>query len=275
VIQRFSHCAAIVALQVWVQSLYGRPSHPAKHARTLILEHSHHPNDISNRLDKGPSVNYLRDWIYGGIDGAVTTFAIVAGVVGAELSVGIVLIMGMANLFADGFSMAASNYSGTKAEHDDFERIKAIEIRHIRQHPEGEREEVRQIYERKGFSGEELERMVQLVTEKEEIWLEVMLAEEHGITEVQRSPSLAALATFAAFIICGSIPLLPFVFGMNSSAIWATAMTGFVFLIIGAIKSRWSTQWWLISALETFAIGMSAAGIAYFIGLGLKSLATG
>lgn len=237
-----------------------------------ILEHSHHPSDISERLAKGPSVNYLRDWIYGGIDGAVTTFAIVAGVVGAELSVGVVLIMGLANLFADGFSMAASNYSGTKAEHDDYERIKTIEKRHIHQHPEGEREEVRQIYKRKGFSGDELERMVQLVTEKEEIWLEVMLAEEHGITEVQRSPFLAAAATFAAFIVCGSIPLLPFVFSVPNSAVAAATMTGIVFLLIGAVKSRWSTQHWMISALETFAIGMSAASIAYFIGLGLKAL---
>lgn len=239
------------------------------------MEHSHHPDEISDRLDKGPSVNYLRDWIYGGIDGAVTTFAVVAGVVGAELSVNVILIMGLANIFADGFSMAASNYSGTKAEIDDYERIKAIEIRHIRQHPEGEREEVRQIYERKGFSGEKLDRMVQLVTEKEDIWLEVMLSEEHGITEVQRSPMLAALATFAAFLICGAIPLLPFVFNIESSALLATIMTGIVFFAIGAAKSRWSTQRWIASALETFAIGMSAAGIAYIIGLALKAFMFG
>lgn len=237
------------------------------------MEHSHQPHDIAERLQKGPSVNYLRDWIYGGIDGAVTTFAVVAGVVGAELSVGIVLILGLANIFADGFSMAASNYSGTKAEIDDYERIKAIEIRHLRQHPEGEREEVRQIYERKGFSGEELDRMVELVTAREDIWLEVMLSEEHGLTEVQRSPIVASLATFAAFVICGAIPLLPFLFGLPASALLATIMTGIVFLLIGAGKSRWSTQHWFSSALETFAIGMSAAGIAYVIGLALKAIA--
>lgn len=237
------------------------------------MEHSHLPHDIAERLQKGPSVNYLRDWIYGGIDGAVTTFAVVAGVVGAELSVGIVLILGLANIFADGFSMAASNYSGTKAEIDDYERIKAIEIRHLRNHPEGEREEVRQIYERKGFSGAELDSMVELVTAREDIWLEVMLSEEHGLTEVQRSPIMASLATFAAFVICGAVPLLPFLFGLPASATLATIMTGLVFLLIGAGKSRWSTQHWLVSALETFAIGMSAAGIAYFIGLALKAIA--
>lgn len=82
------------------------------------MEHSHLPHDIAERLEKGPSINYLRDWIYGGIDGVITTFAIIAGVVGAELSFGIVIVLGAANILADGFSMAASNYSGTKAEHE-------------------------------------------------------------------------------------------------------------------------------------------------------------
>lgn len=237
------------------------------------MEHSHTPDAIAERLEKGPSVNYLRDWIYGGVDGAVTTFAVVAGVIGADLSVGIVLIMGLANIFADGFSMAASNYSGTKAEIDDYERIKAIEIRHLHQHPEGEREEVRQIYERKGFSGKELDHMVELVTAREDIWLEVMLSEEHGLTEVQRSPILASLATFAAFVVCGAVPLAPFVLGLPASALLATFMTGLVFLLIGAVKSRWSTQHWVSSSLETFCIGMSAAGIAFLIGLALRALA--
>jgi len=236
------------------------------------LEHSHDPEDIAKRLENGPSVNYLRDWIYGGIDGAVTTFAIVAGIVGAELSAGVVLILGMASVFADGFSMAASNYSGTKAEHDDFKRIKNIELRHIQNHPEGEREEVRQIYARKGLEGEKLEHMVELVTSREDMWLEVMLSEEHGITEDLRSPMRAALATFAAFLICGFVPLIPFILGMQASATAATIMTGMVFLGIGAAKSRWSMQSWWMSAAETFIIGMSAAGIAYAIGVGLKLL---
>ena len=236
------------------------------------MEHSHAPEDIARRLAKGPSINYLRDWIYGGIDGAVTTFAIVAGIVGAELSASIVLILGLANVFADGFSMAASNYAGTKAEHDDYERIKSIELRHIHNHPEGEIEEVRQIYARKGFEGEELERLVKLVVSHEEMWLEVMLSEEHGITEDQRSPILAAMATFAAFLVCGLVPLVPFVLGMQASALVACIMTGVVFLGIGAAKSYWSTQRWWVSSLETFIIGMSAAGIAYAIGLALKTL---
>lgn len=238
----------------------------------MIEDHSHTPEAIAHRLAQGPRVNYLRDWIYGGIDGVVTTFAIVAGVVGADLNAGIVVVLGLANILADGFSMAASNYSGTKAEHDDFERIKQIEVSHLHEHPEGEREEVRQIYARKGYKGEELERMVTLVTSRRDVWLEVMLAEEHGVAEVQRSPLLAALATFAAFLVCGAVPLLPFVLNLPFAGWLATSMSGLVFLFIGAAKSRWSTQSWWLSALETFAIGMAAAGIAFLVGLLLSGL---
>lgn len=241
----------------------------------MDTEHSHDPDDIAVRLRSGPGVNYLRDWIYGGIDGAVTTFAVVAGVLGAELSSVVVLILGFANLLADGFSMAASNYSGTKADLDDYERLKQIELRHIRTHPEGEREELRQIYAAKGFQGEELESMVALISEHEDVLLDTMLSEEYGLTAVRRSPMSAALATFAAFLVCGSVPLVPFVLGWSSSAPLATAMTGAVFFAIGTVKSRWSTQRWYISGLETFIIGMVAAALAFAVGAGLRALAGG
>ncbi|MCF4098028.1 VIT1/CCC1 transporter family protein [Maritalea mediterranea] len=236
------------------------------------LDHSHKFSDIHSRLSVGPKISYLRDWIYGGIDGAVTTFAIVAGVVGAELTAGVVVVLGIANLLADGFSMAASNYSGTKAEIDDYKRMLEVEKRHIRQHPEGEREEVRQIFANKGYSGEELDEIVTLITTHEDMWLETMMTEEYGLSNVQRSPVKAALATFWAFLLCGAVPLLPYFLGLPAGALIAAVMTGIVFLIIGAVKSLWSTWSWWVSALETFAIGMSAAGLAYLVGAGLRGL---
>jgi len=234
------------------------------------LERSHTQQAIKARLARGPRNNYLRDWIYGGIDGAVTTFAIVAGVAGAELSATVVLVLGFANLFADGLAMAASNYSGTKAERDDYDRILGIEHKHIALVPDGEREEVRQIFAAKGFAGDDLERIVAVITSDLALWAKTMAVEEYGLSPTLRSPILAALSTFAAFIICGVVPLATYLSagGLASCVVAA----GATFFGVGAIKSRWSPATWWRSGVETLLIGMSAAAVAFAVGFGIKTL---
>jgi vacuolar iron transporter family protein len=236
------------------------------------LEHEHSAEAIAERISSVKH-NYVRDWIYGGIDGAVTTFAVVSGVAGAELSPLIVLILGFANLVADGFSMAASNFLGTRAELEDYVRLKEIEYRHIRVHPEGEREEVRQIYRDKGFEGEELEKAVELITSDKDRWVQTMLTEEYGLPTEIRSAWRAALSTFTAFVVCGIVPLVPYLFGMKNSFYVSSALTGVTFFIIGSVKSRWSTASWLRSGLETFFVGALAAILAYAVGVLLKGIA--
>ena len=236
------------------------------------MEHEHSSEAIRRRLESGPTHNYLRDWIYGGIDGAVTTLAVVTGVAGAQLSKWIILALGFANLFADGFSMAASNYLGTKAERDDWRRLERIEHRHIDLAPEGEREEVRQIFERKGFEGDDLERIVHLVTSDRERWVQTMLTDEYGLPHEIRSPWIAALSTFTAFLICGLVPLLPYLLWTEQSLMVSVVLTGTVFLTIGSIKSRWSTSPWWHSGMTTLLVGAIAALLAYFTGLMVKQL---
>ena len=236
------------------------------------MEHEHSPDAIRRRLESGPTHNYLRDWIYGGIDGSVTTLAVVTGVAGAQLSKWIILALGFANLFADGFSMAASNYLGTRAEHDDWRRLEQIENRHIELAPEGEREEVRQIFERKGFEGKDLQRVVELVTSDRERWVRTMLTDEYGLPHEVRSPWIAAISTFTAFLVCGLVPLLPYLIGMEHSFAASTILTGIVFATIGSIKSRWSTTSWWHSGLTTFLVGAIAASLAYVAGVIVKRL---
>src|SRR6266540_2469748 len=115
------------------------------------MEHEHSPAAIEQRLAGGPYQNYLRDWIYGGIDGSVTTFAVVTAVVGAHLSPFVVLIMGFANLVADGFSMAAGNFLGTKSEHDEISQLATIDHSRVELASDGEREVVRRIFANRGF----------------------------------------------------------------------------------------------------------------------------
>ena len=237
------------------------------------MEHEHTPEAIRERLSTGPRHAYVRDWIYGGIDGAVTTFAAVSGVVGARLAASVVLVIGFANLLADGFSMAASNYLGTKAELDDLRRLEAVEHRHIDLAPEGEREEVRQIYENEGFSGEALDAIVTVVTADRARWVGTMLGKEYGLPVAVRPPFRAASATFASFVICGLVPLLPFVIPVAEPFTVSAALTAGVFFGIGAAKSVWSTQSWWRSGAETLLLGAAAAGLAYGVGVLLRSLA--
>ena len=236
------------------------------------MEHEHSVEAIKERLAAGPAHNYLRDWIYGGIDGTVTTFAVVSGVAGAQLAPWIILALGFANLFADGFSMAASNFLGTKAEQDDFQRLEVIENRHIDLAPEGEREEVTQIFQRKGFAGDDLERIVQLVTADRKRWVSTMLTEEYGLPREIRSSWIAAMSTFTAFLICGLVPLVPFLFKVPQAFEVSIIMTGTVFLVIGSAKSRWSTASWWRSGFTTLLVGAIAAALAYVAGVVLKTL---
>ncbi len=238
-----------------------------------MAEHEHSPEAIKERLAAGPRHSYLRDWIYGGIDGAVTTFAVVAGVVGAQLSPKIILIIGLANILADGFSMAASNYLGTKSEQDEIERLVAIENQHIEKFPEGEREEVRQIFKEKGFEGEDLSRVVELITSDKERWVRTMLTEEYGMPQEVRSAWLAAVSTFSAFLLCGLAPLLPYLFGASRAFALSAVLTGAVFFTIGSVKSKWSTTAWWRSGISTLFVGAAAAALAYGVGVFLQGLA--
>jgi VIT1/CCC1 family predicted Fe2+/Mn2+ transporter len=240
----------------------------------LRLEHEHSREAIRRRLRGGAPASYVRDWVYGGIDGVVTTFAVVAGVAGADLSTFVILVLGAANLVGDGFSMAASNYLGTKHERDEFERLRKVEDRHIRLDPAGEREEVRQIYEAKGFRGPDLERIVEVISADRERWVRTMLSEEYGLPSEIRSPLRAAVATFAAFFFCGMLPLLPFVFGLSRPLFVSTIATIATFFAIGSAKSPWSVKAWWISGIETIGVGSAAAALAYAAARAIK-MATG
>ena len=236
------------------------------------LEHSHMPDDIALRLSTTPKPSYLRDWVLGGIDGALTTFAIVAGVAGAGLAHSVVIILGIANLLADGISMAAGNYSGVKAENDALKSVRDMEFRHIEQAPDGEREEVRQIFSKKGFKADDLERAVDIITKSKDRWVDFMLVEEFGLPHNARPPMPASAATFVAFVICGSVPLIPYLFRSESAFFAASIATGFVFFGIGALKSKWTNAAWWRSGLETLIIGSGAATVAFFVGYYIEKL---
>ncbi|KIC46693.1 membrane protein [Ruegeria sp. ANG-S4] len=229
-------------------------------------EHGHTPSEIAERIGSPPGRGVLRDAVYGAIDGAVTTFAIVAGVAGAGLSPFIVVALGIANVLADGFSMAAANYSGTKAERDNVRRIRMIEERHIQDYPEGERLEVKEIFAKMGLSDQALDQATEAVTQDRETWIALMMQGEYGLGGVDPHPTKSAATTFLSFLCAGVVPLAPFILGLEKAFLTSAVMTAATFFVIGALKSFWSIIPWWRSAVETLLIGGIAAGIAYFVG---------
>lgn len=244
------------------------------------LEHSHEHAAIAQRVLGKTQHSYLRDFVYGAIDGTVTTFAVVSGIAGAGLNPQIVVVLGLANLLGDGFSMAASNYLGTKTDEQLREKARAMEQRHIRLAPRGEREEVRQIYSAKGFTGDDLERAVEIITANEERWVNTMLVDELGISLDGPSPLKAALTTFFAFFLVGLLPLLAFIYGYivpsESTTLYllSTLTTAGAFFLVGAAKSFFVDRKWYWSGFETLLIGGIAALLAYLAGVLLQGMIT-
>lgn len=244
----------------------------------INLKNSHTPGAIRKRLKEGPSHTYLKDFIYGSIDGTVTTFAIVSGVVGADLSNAVIIILGFANLLADGFSMGISNYLGTRAEEELKEKAREEENLHINVFPEGEKEEIRQIFSQKGFEGKQLEDAVSTITSDINRWVDTMLIEEHGYSLNKQNAFRAGFITFIAFFLVGMIPIVSYLVNLISPGLIENPflvsifLTGFTFLLIGALKSRFIIKSWYRSAIETLLVGGAAAIIAYIVAVGLKSL---
>jgi VIT1/CCC1 family predicted Fe2+/Mn2+ transporter len=182
----------------------------------------------------------------------------------------VILILGFANLVADGFSMAAGNFSSSRTEAEQYDRLLHQVGRHIAADPEHERAALRRFYEAKGFSGEALDSLVATISANDEGWARTMMVEEFGLAPIVRSPWLAAGNTYAAFLVCGLVPLLPYLVGLGFAA--SAVVTGLVFFAIGSLRSRWTDSTWWRSGLVTFGVGGIAAIIAYVIGYGLRLL---
>ncbi len=238
------------------------------------LDEEHTEEAIAERLAAATRHSYLGDFVLGGVDGAVTTFAVVSGVAGAGLPSGVAVVLGCANVLADGFSMAVGNYLSTKSEHDVLELARRTEEWHIERHPEGEREEIRQIFQSKGFEGELLETITDTITEERERWVDTMLTEELGLQLEPPHPLKAATVTFFAFMLAGVMPVLPLFLSPYLSAgqtFAASALaTAVTFISVGIVKGRATGKPLLRSVTEILAIGGCAAVLAYVAGVWLK-----
>lgn len=237
----------------------------------LITEH--HPDAIRTRLGRSIPPSLFSDAVLGGIDGCVTTFAIVSGTVGAGFSASVALVLGIANLIADGFSMAISNYEAIRAQQEFTESIRLNEEEHIEKIPVGEREEIRQIFQQKGFTGDVLEKIVDTITNDRSLWVDTMLVEEHGLLKDNLNPFKSSTTTFFAFLFVGATPLIPFMIPgleMQVQFFISSCLAGIMFFLIGATKSIFFAKPIMRSGLKTLLTGSAAASLAFISGYVLR-----
>ncbi len=239
------------------------------------IKDEHTLEAIRARLDKDLTHSYLGDAVLGAIDGCVTTLAVVAGAVGGGFSNVVVIVLGVANLLADGFSMAVSNYQNIKSQRELVEKARREEEYEIKHIPEGEREEIREIYRRKGFEGEVLESIVNVITSDRKLWVDTMLTEELGLALEGPHPMRAALTTFGAFALFGLVPLLPFLFAgpdVSYSIVPSAIAAAAAFFGIGMLKGFVLGISRIKSGLETLFTGGAAGILAYAIGVVLRNV---
>jgi vacuolar iron transporter family protein len=220
---------------------------------------------------------YLPEIVYGSIDGIVTTFAVVAGSAGADLSISVVLILGMANLFADGLSMAIGSYLSKKSERDNYLKHRRIEEWEIENLPDVEKKEIEEIYRAKGFEGDELKMVVNRITSNKEVWLDTMMKDELGMNLENKSPFRAGLSTLLSFVVAGAIPLIVYIFAYMGHMqldpfILSSIVTLLAFVLIGYIKTYVTQAGWFKSIAETLVLGAAAATVAYGLGDYLRGI---
>ncbi|WP_020530729.1 VIT1/CCC1 transporter family protein [Flexithrix dorotheae] len=216
--------------------------------------------------------DYLGEFVYGGIDGSVTTFAVVAGAAGAGLDASVVIILGFANLIADGFSMSVGSYLSNKSEKENYAKHEKIEYWEVEHIPEEEEMEIREIYQKKGFKGELLEQVVTVITKDKKRWVDEMMKDELEMMPSNKSPLSMGAVTFLAFIVVGFIPLFVYVlaylayFPEDKLFLTSSILTLLAFGIIGFLKAYITqTNKWK-GIFETLFLGASAAILAYLVG---------
>ncbi len=218
---------------------------------------------------------YLKEIVYGGSDGIITTFAVVAGFAGAQSGllnnypVFIVLIFGFANLFADAFSMAMGNMLSILADKDVYSTHREKEVLEIHESKEDEKSETLFLLQRQGFSKEDAEKITELYSKNPSYWADFMMRYELRMpTPEHENPLLTGGATFLSFIFFGFIPLIPYVFFADNENRFIISIVSVVgaLIFLGSVRWKFTNQTLFRSVGETLILGGAAGFIAYFIG---------
>lgn len=239
-----------------------------------VVSRELHSKDLDhhNHTDPHKQASAISDIILGGQDGLVNVLGIILGVAAATGDAYIVLVAGLAATFAESVSMGAVAYTSTVADADYYESEREREYRHIKEVPNLEKEEIRSIYANKGFDGEMLNKIIDTITANQDVWVAVMMAEEHQLQPVNRKHALrSAIIVGVAAVIGSLIPLIPFMFVPISVAmVLSISLSAFVLFTVGVVKARMTVGHPGKSGIEMAAIGITSALVGYAVGVLLK-----
>jgi VIT1/CCC1 family predicted Fe2+/Mn2+ transporter len=237
-------------------------------------------NDNSTAQESNSTfADYFKEIIYGGIDGIVTTFAVVAGFSGAALasdttlqvSFVVVLLFGLANLFADAASMGLGNFLSVRSEKDLYQAKRAQAVRGIEADPEQARNNAKQVLQEKGFSAQEADMLATTYASNQEYLVDFILQHQLELSDPRGEREIfTGLATFFSFMLFGAIPLLPFMLQAEGDArttfIFSAMGTFAALVALGLLKWRVIGTRFLPSLFEVVVVGSVAAVLAFYVG---------
>ncbi|TMW66826.1 hypothetical protein Poli38472_011942 [Pythium oligandrum] len=243
----------------------------------IKLEMSRHDHASENHMSGG---GYIKSTVYGGLDGIITTFATVTSVAGSGLPHSVILIIGLAHLVADGLSMGLGDMLSSQAEADLVNHERKREVWEFENYPEGEMEEMIELYEKKGISTEDATLVVHTLAKYKEAFIDIMMVEELNLMPIDEddSPLTGGIVTFASFMIFGVIPLLSYLvnlipglkMGADATFNASCVLTVITLFLLGAVKGSFVGQSWWKSGASMAVNGSIAAFFGWLIGYLLK-----
>ncbi|MBS3099591.1 VIT1/CCC1 transporter family protein [Candidatus Pacearchaeota archaeon] len=219
-------------------------------------------------IEKHSRVGALfKEFILGGQDGLVNVLGVILGIAIATSDSKLVIIAGLAAAFAESFSMAAVAYTSAKTEEDYYNSQKKQEEYEVKTIPKKEKEEIYDIFYKKGFRGKLLNDIVKHVTSNKKVWIDIMMADELGLSNEFINPVKSAIVVGLAAILGSFIPLTAFFFmPINSAIIWSLIISAIALFITGAVEGKITIGKWFKRGIQLAVIGMVAAGIGFLIG---------
>lgn len=219
----------------------------------------------------------MPELVYGGIDGSVTTFAVVSGSVGAGIDSSIIVILGLANLLADGFAMSVGAYLSSKTEKDNYEKYRRQEEVMITTQPNLEKAKLLNIYKKAGFEEVLSIKIVDAITTKKANWVGTVMKEKYNLVLEDKTPLSKGISTYISFLFAGFIPLIVYIVDLISNVdfnlfLLSSILTCISFGIIGFLKSKINQTKVVQGILETLFLGLLAAMVAFLVGYILENL---